>query len=80
MIDKKLSKEEIEKGLDSLAESSASRILIQYLELKVDELDSVYGADSVKEILGRQNAIKKLREVIQRLQPRQEINIKNEYK
>ncbi len=32
MIDHKLSKQQLEEGLDSLADSSAAKILIQYLE------------------------------------------------
>ncbi len=80
MIDKQLSKDQLEKGLDSLADSSAAKILTQYLESKVGELNSVTGVNSIEEVIGRQNAIKKLKEVINRIQPQQEINIKNEYK
>jgi len=80
MIDHKLDKEQLEEQLDKLSESSVAKIVIQFLEQKVGELDTVKGADSVKEILGRQNAIQKLREIINRLEPRQKVDLKDEYK
>lgn len=79
-IDKKLSPEQLEKEIDKISKSSISEVVIQLLESKVDELDTVKGAESVKEILGRQNAIRKLQEIINRLQPKEEISDINEYK
>jgi len=79
-IDKKLSPEQLDKEVDKLSTSSVSRVLIEFLEKKVDELDTFKGAESVKEILGRQNAIRKLQEVINRLQPKEEISDMSEYK
>lgn len=76
----KLDKEQLSNELDKLAKSSVSKIVIQFLEQKVDELDTVKGAESVKEILGRQNAIKKLKEIINRLEPKEDVGLKNEYK
>lgn len=75
----KLTKEQLEVELEKLQDSTVSKIVIQFLQSKVDELDTVSGVETIKELQGRKNAIRKLREVINRLQPSKQINNKNEY-
>lgn len=79
-MNKKFTKKQLNTEIDKLADSSVAKIVIEFLETKVAELDTVKGASSVKEIQGRQNAIKKLKEIINRLQPPKEVDVKNEYK
>ncbi len=75
----KLTKEQLEVELDRLQDSTTSKIVIEFLNKKVDELDTVSGVETIKELQGRKNAIRKLKEVINRLQPSKQINNKNEY-
>ncbi len=79
MTERKLSKEQLEQELDKLQNSHASRVLIQLLESKVGELDTVSGVETIKELLGRKNAIRKLREIINRLSPQGKPSKVNEY-
>jgi len=79
MIRDKLEPEELEKEVDKLRDSSASKILIQFLEKKVDELDTLDGIKTLQELFGRQNAKRKLKEIINRLQPKGDGSGINEY-
>lgn len=79
MIETKLKPEDLEKEVDKLRDSTASKILIQFLESKVDELDTLDGVKALQEVFGRQNAKKKLKEIINRLQPTGEKPVINEY-
>jgi len=79
MIRDKLEPEELEKEVDKLRDSSASKILIQFLEKKVDELDTLDGVKTLQEVIGRQNAKRKLKEIINRLQPKGDGSGINEY-
>ena len=76
----RMSSEQLEKAIDDLTGSTACKTLVQFLNKKVDELDSVSGIETIEELFGRKNAIKKLKEIINRLSDqKQEIDI-NEYK
>jgi len=79
-IDKKLDQEELEKEMDKIAGSSVAEILVQYLKRKVDELNSIVGVETIKELHGRKNAVRKLQEIINRLEPKEEVSAPNEYK
>lgn len=74
-----MKKEQWEKKIDELSESSVSKIVVYLLEEKVKELDTVSGVETIRELQGRKNAITKLREIINRLQPRGKKTILNEY-
>jgi len=71
--------EKWEKRIDELAESSAAKIVIYMLKQKVEELDTVSGVETIRELQGRKNAITKLKEIINRLQPRSGKSQLNEY-
>ena len=73
-----MTKEQLEKEIDRLRESSVSKIMIQFLELKVEELDTISGVETIRELQGRKNAIRKLKDIINRFQPQKKPEI-NEY-
>jgi hypothetical protein len=74
-----MKEEKWEKRIDELANSTASKIVIYMLEQKVEELDTVSGVETIRELQGRKNAITKLKQIINRLQPKSEKSILNEY-
>jgi hypothetical protein len=54
------------KKIDELRElkgTSQGNILLEYIGEKVSELDTVVGAKDWNEVLGRQEAVKKLKEI-----------------
>ncbi len=74
-----MTNEQLEEAIDRLTESTTSKVVIGFLNKKVDELDTISGVETIKELQGRKNAIRKLKEIINRLQPSKKINNKNEY-
>lgn len=74
-----MNKEQWEKRIDELANSTSSKIVVYLLEQKVEELDTVSGVETIRELQGRKNAIRKLREIINRLQPSGKKPTLNEY-
>jgi len=76
----KLTEQQLNKEIDKLRDSTVSKIMIQFLERKVGELNSVDGIESFDEVLGRQNAKRKLREIINRLEAKKPSPKINEYK
>lgn len=74
-----MTKENWDKKIDELANSTASKVVIYLLEQKVEELDTVSGVETIRELQGRKNAITKLKQIINRLQPKSEKSILNEY-
>ncbi len=79
-IEKKLDDEQLEIEMDKISESSVAEVLIQYLNKKVGELNTIVGVETIKELHGRKNAVNKLKEIINRLEPKKESSEPNEYK
>ena len=70
---------EWEKRVDELADSASAKVVIYILKQKVEELDTVSGVETIRELQGRKNAITKLKEIINRLQPKSGKSQLNEY-
>lgn len=70
---------EWEKRVDELADSASAKVVIYMLKQKVEELDTVSGVETIRELQGRKNAITKLKEIINRLQPKSGKSQLNEY-
>ena len=67
-----VNKEERDQKLEELAKSIYGKVLLDYIEEIKNEIDSVEGANTVKEIIGRQEAIKKLDKIFRFLTAKRE--------
>lgn len=76
---RKLSPEQLEEAIDRLKGTTSAETLVQFLQSKVDELDTVSGVETIKELQGRKNAIQKLKEIINRLNQEDKPPKINEY-
>ena len=79
MINEKLAPEQLEEAIDRLSGTTSAKTLVQFLQSKVDELHTVSGVETIKELQGRKNAIRKLKEIINRLQQEKKPPKINEY-
>lgn len=62
-----MTEKEMNKILDHVKDSSVGDAIIEYVNKMISELDSVNGVSSVEEVIGRQEAINKLKRLKNRV-------------
>lgn len=68
-----------EEILDNFSGTIQADAVISLIEEKIKEIDSIRGIETMKELLGRRIAIRKLEELALRFKKKEKRKVKNEY-